>query len=154
MSIEEFRTLMQPVTELIGARTVDRELAADLNRALPASGEQVAAIEAACHKAIEDGWMCSQGEAGRRFGRIIEPGPESRNLSVDVVELTDIVGPHHRHPTGEICLVMPQDADARFGGHGAGWCVFPAGSAHQPTVKGGCALILYLLPNGEIEFLE
>jgi hypothetical protein len=30
--------------------------------------------------------------------------------------------------------------------------VYPPGSAHRPTVSGGRALVLYLLPEGRIEF--
>jgi hypothetical protein len=63
-----------------------------------------------------------------------------------------VAGPHHTHPLGEIDLIMPMDADARFDGHGAGWLVYPAGSAHPPTVTGGRALVLYLLPEGRIDF--
>jgi hypothetical protein len=33
-----------------------------------------------------------------------------------------------------------------------GWVVCEAGSAHHPSVSGGRALILYLLPDGSIEF--
>ena len=47
---------------------------------------------------------------------------------------------------------MPIDAGAKFDGHPAGWVVYPPGSAHTPTVSGGAALVLYLLPGGEIEF--
>ena len=47
---------------------------------------------------------------------------------------------------------MPLEGDARFDGHGAGWCVYGPGSAHTPTVTGGRALVLYLLPEGQIEF--
>ena len=73
-------------------------------------------------------------------------------MSIDVVEMDDVVGPHHAHPNGEIDLVMPLDEEARFDGVGAGWKVYPAGSAHHPTVTGGKALVLYLLPDGAIEF--
>ncbi|MCH9013543.1 MAG: DUF4863 family protein, partial [Proteobacteria bacterium] len=75
-------------------------------------------------------------------------------ISVDVVQLEDIVGPHHAHPKGEICLTMPVSPAARFDGRGAGWCVYEPGSAHHPTVTGGAALVLYLLPDGEIEFTK
>jgi hypothetical protein len=98
--------------------------------------------------------MCSQGGEGRRFGRVIEPSPETGDLSVDVVQLRDIVGPHHSHPTGEICMIMPMTPDARFDGIGAGWCVNEPGSAHHPTVTGGEALVLYLLPGGQINFTK
>ena len=98
--------------------------------------------------------MCAHGDEGRRFGRVIKPTPETCNLSVDVVQLKDIVGPHHSHPKGEICMTMPVSPDAKFDGGGAGWCVNEPGSAHSPTVSDGEALVLYLLPDGEIEFTK
>ena len=49
---------------------------------------------------------------------------------------------------------MPLTAEARFDGAPAGWKVYPPGSAHRPTVTGGRALILYLLPEGRIEFTK
>jgi len=152
MNIEHFRELIEPVTEAIGGRALDATLAAQLNADFPAHGEVFRRIEAACHAAIEAGWMCSLGGPGRRFGRVIEPGPETRGLSVDVVDLADVVGPHHRHPTGEVCLIMPIDDGAKFCGAGAGWTVYEPDSAHYPTVTSGEALVLYLLPDGEIEF--
>ena len=154
MSPEEFRRLVRPVTDFIAAKAVDRQLGEALNRAFPGDGALVVGVEAACHQAIAAGWMCAQGGDGRRFGRVIEPAQDTCRLSVDVVDLTEVVGPLHRHPNGEICLVMPVDAAARFDGKGRGWCVYAAGSSHRPTVKGGRALVLYLLPEGKIEFLD
>ena len=49
---------------------------------------------------------------------------------------------------------MPVTPEARFDGRGAGWCVCEPGSAHHPTVTGGAALVLYLLPDGAIEFTK
>jgi len=152
MDQEQFRSLMKPVMEAIAGRAVDQALAEDLNRRFPPTSEPFEAIEAACHEAIRAGWMCSQGGEGRRFGRVIEPGPETHDLSVDVVQLRDIVGPHHSHPTGEICMTMPVTPTAKFDGQGAGWCVNEPGSAHHPTVSEGEALVLYLLPGGQIQF--
>lgn len=152
MTPEQFQTLMAPVFAAVAGQTVERGLGARLDAVLPSDGPAVKAIEAACYQAIAAGWMCSQGEGGRRFGRVIKPQPETHDLSVDVVDLTDVVGPHHKHPNGEICLVMPVDATAQFDNHGRGWCVFRPGSAHRPTVTGGRALVLYLLPGGLIEF--
>ncbi len=74
------------------------------------------------------------------------------NSLFSVVDMQDIRGPHHRHPNGEVDMVMPIDADANFDGQGAGWKVYQAGSAHFPAVSGGRALVLYLLPDGAIEF--
>jgi hypothetical protein len=152
MNVEQFRALIEPVAAAVAGRPVAPELAGELDRRFPPDGEQFRAIEAACHAAIAAGWMCSQGGAGRRFGRVIEPGPQTSNLSVDVVDLTDIVGPHHHHPNGEVCMVMPVTPTARFDGKGAGWKVYPPGSAHRPTVTDGRALVLYMLPGGQIEF--
>jgi len=47
---------------------------------------------------------------------------------------------------------MPVDEAARFDGSPAGWVVYPPGSAHRPTVSHGRSLVLYLLPEGRIEF--
>ena len=56
------------------------------------------------------------------------------------------------HPQGEIDLIMPIAGPAAFDGRSEGWLVYPPGSAHKPTVTGGRALVLYLLPEGQIEF--
>ena len=64
----------------------------------------------------------------------------------------DIAGPQHVHPHGEIDLIMPLTEGATFDGNPAGWCVYGPGSAHRPTVANGQALVLYLLPQGAIEF--
>lgn len=154
MDVAEFKALIKPVADAVAGKPLDQALAAELNRRFPPRGATFAAIEDACHKAIAAGWMCRHGKPGCRYGRVIEPGPDTHQLSVDVVDLTDIVGPHHRHPKGEICVTMPITPTARFDGHGAGWCVNEAGSAHHPTVTGGEALVLYMLPDGEIEFTK
>ena len=154
MNIERFQKLLKPVTDFVSSQIVSPDLAEELNRRFPHQGETFNAIEAACHEAISDGWMCVQGTAGRRFGRVIEPCEETGRLSVDVVDLENIVGPHHRHPTGEICMIMPVTESARFDGKPRGWCVFEPGSDHRPTVTGGEALVLYMLPQGKIEFTE
>jgi hypothetical protein len=152
MNAAQFRTLIEPVAQAVAGRAIAPELGDELDRLFPPDGQVFRAIEAACHGAIAAGWMCAQGGEGRRFGRVIEPGPRTHGLSVDVVDLTDIVGPHHRHPDGEVCMVMPQTPTARFDGTGAGWKVYPPGSAHRPTVTAGRALVLYMLPAGRIEF--
>ncbi len=152
MTPDQFRALMLPIASEIAGRLVDRTLADHLNATFPSDGEVVGKIEAACHEAIAAGWMCAEGAPGRRYGRVIQPAADSHDLSVDIVDLTDVVGPHHSHPNGEICLTMPVSADARFDGKGRGWCVYGPNSAHRPTVTGGRALVLYLLPEGKIAF--
>ena len=96
--------------------------------------------------------MCKHEGGGIRYGRVVKPLPDTHGFSVDVVDMDNIVGPHHVHPEGEIDLIMPLTEGAHFDGHPAGWCVYGPGSAHQPTVSGGRALVLYLLPQGAIEF--
>jgi len=98
--------------------------------------------------------MCNYGESPLRYGRVIKPAEALAGFSVDVVEMDDVKGPHHRHPNGEIDMIMPIDSAAQFDGHGAGWLVYGPDTAHSPTVTGGKALVLYLLPGGAIEFTK
>jgi hypothetical protein len=96
--------------------------------------------------------MCNREAGGIKYGRVLKPGEASHGFSVDVVEMEDLAGPHHRHPEGEIDMIMPIAGSATFDGRGAGWLVYGPGSAHSPTVSGGKAVVLYLLPTGKIEF--
>ena len=152
MTREDFQDLIATVTSAIDGRPLDDDLMATLNARFPADGDTFGDIAGACHAAIADGWMCKHAGGGIRFGRVIKPTPEIAGFSVDVVHMADIVGPHHRHPNGEIDMIMPLDDGAAFDGHDAGWFVYGPDSAHSPTVTGGAALILYLLPGGAIEF--
>ncbi|HJN25959.1 MAG TPA: DUF4863 family protein [Rhodospirillales bacterium] len=154
MNQEKFQSLMQPIMDAVKGKAIDQQLAKDLNRQFSPDSDAFKAIDIACHEAIKAGWMCEHGDEGRRFGRVIEPSTETHNLSVDVVQLKDIVGPHHSHPTGEVCMTMPVTEGAKFDGHEAGWCVNNPGSAHNPTVSNGEALVLYLLPDGQINFTK
>jgi len=152
MTKEEFQSLISTVTDEIAGRPLDGELTTFLNDRFPPDGETFQAIRDACHAAINEGWMCQNEHGGIRFGRVVKPTPDIAGYSVDVVQMKDIKGPHHRHPNGEIDMIMPIDADAAFDGHGEGWWVYGPDTAHHPTVTRGDALILYLLPDGAIEF--
>ncbi|MEY2633963.1 MAG: hypothetical protein RIR00_2617 [Pseudomonadota bacterium] len=152
MSPQEFTALIAQVTGRIAGLPVDAALGELLNREFPADGPVYAAIVAGCRAGVAAGWMCKMEHGGIRFGRVAKPGPELHGFSIDVVEMQDVVGPHHRHPNGEIDLIMPLDAEARFDGQPAGWLVYGPDSAHCPTVSGGRAHVLYLLPEGAIEF--
>lgn len=152
MNPEHFQQLIAGVTREIEGRALDADLADFLNRRFPANGAEFRAIVDACAQAVAAGWMCDREHGGIRFGRVIKPCPELAGFSVDVVEMADVAGPHHVHPQGEIDMIMPLEGDAKFDGHGAGWFVYGPGSAHCPTVSGGRAHVLYLLPQGAIEF--
>lgn len=152
MSQAEFESAVGEVAAAIASRPLDGELEAFLNSSYPAGGEVFNTISDLCREGIADGWLCGHEHGGIRFGRVVKPGGSSGEFSVDVVEMDDIVGPHHSHPGGEIDMVIPESGDARFDGRGEGWLVYGPGSAHSPTVSGGKAIVLYLLPQGEIEF--
>jgi hypothetical protein len=148
----QFQELVAPIARFAQGRALDAALQRDLNLEFPPEGELFHRIDQACHAGIAAGWMCGQGDAKRRFGRIFEAGDATHGFSVDVVDITDLVGNHHRHPTGEIDMIMPVTPEAKFDGSGAGWLVYAPGSGHRPTVSAGRALILYLLPEGKIEW--
>ena len=152
MPQEDFRSLVAAVTAEIADRPLDADLDTWLNARHGNASPTYAALKAACLEGVAQGWMCSREAGGIRYGRVEKPSPTLHGFSVDVVDMNEVAGPHHAHPEGEIDLVMPLDGDARFDGRGAGWLVYPPGSAHHPTVRGGRALVLYLLPQGRIEF--
>jgi hypothetical protein len=147
-----FGELIGLVTGAVANRPVEPALGAFLNERFPFDGVVVSELTELCLTGRQEGWLCAREQGGVRFGRPIKPGPASHGFSVDVVDMDAVVGPHHRHPKGEIDLVMPRDAKATFDGVRHGWLVYGPASSHAPTVAGGRALVLYLLPDGTIEF--
>jgi hypothetical protein len=150
----QFQQLVAPVARFAQDRALDEALQADLTLTFPPEGVAFRQIREACHAGIAAGWLCGEGDAKRRFGRIFEAGEATHGFSVDVVDITDLVGNHHRHPTGEIDMIMPVTPEAKFDGRGAGWLVYAPQTGHRPTVTAGRALILYLLPEGKIEWTK
>jgi hypothetical protein len=149
---QRFVDLIATVTQSIDGVPVTPDLAEQLDATFPPGGAVFGKIEQLCHQGCAEGWLCAREQGGIKFGRPVKPGGTTHGFSVDVVEMADIEGPHHKHPNGEIDMVMPIDADAHFDGTPRGWKVYGPGSAHHPTVRGGKALVLYLLPEGAIEF--
>lgn len=155
MTPEQFTDLISSITRQIAGKPLDKRLEAELNEAFPPAGEVFESVFNACCQAVEAGWMCNREAGGIKFSRVIKAGGAgSHGFSVDVVEMDTVRGPHHRHPNGEIDLIMPLTPNAKFDGHGAGWLVYGPDSAHYPTVSDGKALVLYLLPEGAIEFTK
>lgn len=148
----QFRELVEPIARFAQGRALDAALERELNLKFPPGGDPFHRIREACHAGIAAGWMCGEGDAKRRFGRVFEAGEATHGFSVDLVDITDLVGNHHRHPTGEIDMIMPVTPEATFDGRGAGWLVYAPRTGHRPTVTAGRALILYLLPEGKIEW--
>ncbi len=154
MTPEQFGSLIRQVTSTIAGKPLDAALEQDLNARFPAGGPVFESIRTACKQAVAAGWMCNREAGGIKFGRVIKPGDAMHGFSVDVVDMNECKGPHHRHPNGEIDMVLPLEGDARFDGASAGWKVYGPDSAHYPTVTGGRAHVLYLLPHGAIEFTK
>ncbi|MGC1511074.1 4-hydroxylaminobenzoate lyase [Ketobacter sp.] len=151
-SLDSYQQLLQPITDFIAAAPLDKNLQDQLNAQFPANGEAFNAIVAASHAGIATKALCKHEAPGIKYGRVIKPSPALNGYSVDVVKMDSVVGPHHRHPNGEIDLIMPISPAAKFDDHGAGWLVYGPDSAHCPTVTDGESIVLYLLPSGEIEF--
>ncbi len=152
MTQEQFKQTLASLTTQINGRPLDAALEQWLNEQHGTTSAMYQSLKKACQAGAEEGWLCNREGGGLRYGRIFKPTPELHGFSVDVVDMKDVVGPHHVHPTGEIDLIMPIEGEALFNGHPAGWMVCPPGSAHNPTVSQGRALVLYLLPEGRIEF--
>jgi Domain of unknown function (DUF4863) len=147
--------LRQQVADLaqrLAGCALDANLEAWLNREHGADSATYRALKSCCIAGVAEGWLADREGGGIRYGRIFKPADDVHGFSVDVVDMNDTAGPHHTHPNGEIDLIMPIDAEAKFDGRPAGWLVCSPGSAHRPTVSQGRALVLYLLPQGAIEF--
>lgn len=154
MTPEEFRALVAPLTQAIAGKPLDTDLDTWLNQHHGVDSATYQDLKAACITGVAEGWLCKYEGGGLRYGRIFKPADDLHGFSVDVVDMTDVAGPHHTHPNGEIDLIMPLTEGALFDGRPAGWMVTPAGSAHSPTVSQGRALVLYLLPGGAIQFTQ
>jgi len=152
MTPEEFRADIAALTVQLQGRPLDAALDAWLNAEHGPASATYQRLKAGCQAGVAAGWLCNREGGGIRYGRIFKPADDLHGYSVDVVDMQDLAGPHHSHPLGEIDLLMPIEGNALFDGRPAGWVVYPPGSAHHPTVSQGRALVLYLLPQGRIEF--
>jgi hypothetical protein len=149
---ESFRARIATLTSQLAGRLLDADLDAWLNREHGPGSATYDGLKRGCEDGVAAGWLCNREGGGIRYGRVFKPADDLHGFSVDVVDMNDIAGPHHVHPQGEIDLVMPISGAARFDGRPAGWVVCPPGSGHRPTVTEGRALVLYLLPGGQITF--
>ena len=152
MSVEKFEKLVGQIAADLVDKPLDAETEAFLNKIYPAGGSDFEQLKQLCRDGESQGWLMSRHAGGIKFGRAIKPGGAAGDFSVDVVRMKDVRGPHHIHTTGEIGAIMAIDGDPRFDGWEEGWYVYGPGSDHHPTVEGGDAYVLYLLPDGQIEF--
>lgn len=152
MPREPFLKIVRDIHEAIAGLPLDAALEQRLNARFPATGDVFVSLKGLCAEGEAQGWLMGREAGGIKFSRPVKPGAEAGARSVDVVRMNNLAGPHHVHTTGEIGAIMPITPDAKFDGKAAGWYVYPPGSAHHPTVTDGEAYILYLLPDGAIEF--
>ena len=152
MTPAALRRQLADLTRQIAGQPLDHMLDDWLNREHGAGSASFRALKSSCIAGVAQGWLADRDAGAIRYGRIFKPADDLHGFSVDVVDMKNVAGPHHTHPNGEIDLIMPIDSAATFDGRAAGWLVCPPGSAHRPTVSEGRALVLYLLPQGTIEF--
>ncbi len=152
MTVDAFKNIVKGVTGAIAGKPVDDALDRELNSTFPAGSAVFSELSQALRTGIDEGWLCAREHGGIKYGRAIEASEETHGFSVDVVEMDDVVGPYHVHPKGEIDMIVPETEGAEFDGRGEGWLVYGPGTGHKPTVSKGKAIVLYLLPDGEIDF--
>lgn len=129
-----------------------RAAVVELSRRLDPRGAAAAELNAQLRRLLDAGEIAQRGAAPVKYGRVAKATPQTRDFSIDVVDMSG-AGPRHRHPRGEINYCVALEGQPTFMAQPAGWVVEPPGSEHTPTVAGGRMLIVYLLPKGEIEFL-
>jgi hypothetical protein len=126
---------------------------AELERRLPAASAEAAELNRQLIALAEQGLIAHKGALPVLWSRVAKAGPATDDYSIDAVLMTG-AGPRHRHTTGEIDWCIPLDGQPSFEGCRAGWVVLAPGSVHVPEVAGGRMLIVYLLPQGRIEFVD
>ncbi len=114
-------------------------------------GDDAAHLNEQLARLLSEGAIANRGEPPVRWGRVAKPSDETLGFSIDAVHMS-APGPRHRHPRGEIDWCVALEGEPTFDGRSPGWVVLPPDSTHVPTVAGGTMLVVYLLPDGEIEF--
>ena len=123
----------------------------ELGRRFDPTGDAAQELRSELISLLDEGAIADRGEMPVKWGRVAKACEESRNFSIDVV-LMNGAGPEHLHPKGEVNYCIALEGTPTFEDQAPGWVVMPTGSTHVPTVAGGTMLIVYLLPDGEIDF--
>jgi hypothetical protein len=144
----------RPLLDAARGVALDDPIAArlELTRRFDPRGNQARELNAKLVELLRQGEIANRGELPVKYGRAAKATPETGDFSIDVVHMNG-AGPLHRHPNGEVNWCVALDGEPTFMGQPAGWVVERPGSQHVPTVAGGTMLIVYLLPQGKIEFL-
>ena len=149
--LETFRPLLEAAHGLDLSHPA--EARAELVRRLDPESTRARELRAALLRLYAEGKIAQNGALPVRWGRAAKSSPETLEQSIDVVVMNG-PGPLHRHPLGEVNYCVALEGYPRFDGQEPGWVVFPPESRHVPTVSGGTMLIVYLLPKGQIEFIQ
>ena len=149
--LDVFRPLVDAAR---GVDLSDRAAAeAVLKERFDPDSEAARALNDALRGLLDEGAIADRGEPPVRFSRVAKATDATDGFSIDAVDMTG-PGPLHRHPNGEVDWCVALEGEPTFDGQPPGWVVCEAGSEHVPTVAGGRMLVVYLLPDGAIEFLE
>lgn len=154
MHSETMIDTFRPLVDAAKGVALDDPAAAkeELERRLAPRSPEAERLNAALIDLLEAGKVADRGEPPVRFSRVVKATEETDGFSIDVVDMTG-PGPLHRHPNGEVNWCIALEGQPTFDGEAPGWVVEPPGSEHVPTVAGGRMLIVYLLPEGAIEFV-
>jgi len=150
---QRFHTLIGDLTAQIHLMALNQDLDHWLNQHHGLNSSLYSELKQLTIDGVKEGWLCNREGGGIKYGRVFKPTQDLHGFSVDVVDMENIAGPRHIHPLGEIDLIMPIEGEALFDGRPAGWMVTPPNSEHAPTVSNGRAYVLYLLPQGQIQFI-
>lgn len=151
MTAEQLLDLTAPLTAALRGLDLTDPAAAEaaLHRDWPITGDAVRGIHEAMRTGVEEGWLVPRESGPVKFGRLAK---EQNGFSLDVV-LSGGDGPRHQHPKGEINLMFAWSGKPVFDGRQPGWAVFAPDSVHVPGVTDGEMLILYLLPDGSVQWV-
>lgn len=110
---------------------------------------------------VAEGWAANEEVQGVKYrrSRLVEPCAETFYFSITLVYMESDAafrGDYHKHPYGEINLIVPLTPGAEIAGPN-GWCSHgwtspEPGSHHYPEVRGGAAIALFYLPAGRISY--
>lgn len=149
--LEQFRPLCEAAAGL--DLTDPRAARAELVRRFDPASAAAREVERGLRALLAEGRIAERGELPVKWGRVSKAVPETQDFSIDVVHMNG-AGPRHRHPHGEVNYCIALDGAPRFEGEPPGWVVLAPGSDHVPTVTGGTMLIVYLLPQGALEWVK